>query len=657
MREIRGSAKTVRELLSGAKYGIDYYQREYKWQTKQVHELVDDLAGKFLEDYEPTHEPGEVAGYGHYFLGSIIVSQKGNQQFIIDGQQRLTTLTLFLIYLNNLQRNRGGRQVQIQDLIFSERYGKRSFNLDVEERTTAMDALFTGQPFDETGRPESVRNIVARYRDVEDYFPDELRGDALPYFMDWAVDNVHLVAITAYSDDDAYTIFETMNDRGLSLTPADMLKGFLLNNITDEQQKLEASRVWKERITALTALGKDEDADAIKAWLRSQYVRTIRERKKGAVAQDFDLVGTEFHRWVRDHKDDLGLATSTDFHRFVIADFAFFSRQYERIRWAATTYTPGAEAIFYNAQAEFTLQYPLLLAPLRVDDSEAIVDEKLRVVAAFVDIQVARRNWNWRSTAYSTMQYATFLVIKDIRGKALPELRQILRARLDAETETFASNDRYSLHQMNRRTVHQILARLTDHVEQASGLAGHYLEYITTGGRNRYEVEHIWADHPERHADEFSHPADFWEHRNRIGGLLLLPKQFNASYSDLPYEDKLPKYYGQNLLAQSLNAGCYQNHPGFTRYALARSLPFRSHAQFRKADLEARQELYRRLAEEVWNPERVGPDLGGTATLATSEPLTAAVCSAEASGGAPASAAQAATPAARARAHAAAPPR
>ena len=46
-------------------------------------------------------------------------------------------------------------------------------------------------------------------------FPDELRGEALPFFVDWLMENVHLVEITAYSDDDAYTIFETMNDRGL----------------------------------------------------------------------------------------------------------------------------------------------------------------------------------------------------------------------------------------------------------------------------------------------------------------------------------------------------------------------------------------------------------------------------------------------------------
>ena len=53
----------------------------------------------------------------------------------------------------------------------------------------------------------------------------ELAEHALPYFIDWLIENVHLVEITAFSDEDAYTIFETMNDRGFSLTPTEMLKG------------------------------------------------------------------------------------------------------------------------------------------------------------------------------------------------------------------------------------------------------------------------------------------------------------------------------------------------------------------------------------------------------------------------------------------------
>jgi hypothetical protein len=605
-REIDGKGRTIRELLAGRKYSIDYYQREYKWQQKQVAELIDDLAAKFLESHEEGNERSAVAEYGHYFLGSIIVSDKDGQKFIIDGQQRLTTLTLLLIFLQHRLTD-SEQKGQIADLIFSQKYGKRSFNLDIPERTPCMEALYAGEDFPEADASESVGNILARYADLEEQFPEELAGAALPYFVDWLIENVHLIEITAYSDGDAYTIFETMNDRGLSLTPADMLKGYLLANITDGERRTRASRVWKERVQAMAEIGKDEDADGIKSWLRSQYAESIRERKRGAEPQDFDLIGTEFHRWVRDHEDRLGLTASAEFARFIERDFAFYGRWYERLRRAGETLTPGLECVHFNAQHNFTLQYPVLLAPLRVDDDEASALRKLRVVAAWLDILIHRRIWNWRAIDYSTMQYAMFLAMRDVRGKSAPELAALLRERLDAERETFAGNDRFRLHGMNGRQIHRLLARMTDFVETRSGMASRYAEYAQRG-RKGYEIEHIWADHPERHADEFAHPSEFAEYRNRIGGLLLLPKSFNASYGDLPYADKRGHYLGQNLLARSLHEQAYDHNPGFRRFIEESGLPFRAHAEFKKADLDARQELYRALAERIWSPERLAQE-------------------------------------------------
>lgn len=605
MKEIRGNAKNIRALLGGAKFAIDYYQREYRWETKQIVELLDDLTEKFQDSHEPGNERSAVDEYGHYFLGSIIISDKDGHKFIIDGQQRMTSLTLLLIHIYR-QLDDDDQKKEIANLIFSYRHGARSFNLDVPERTACMDALFTDAEFDEIGQPESVVNILHRYQDIEDNFPEELSGEALPFFADWLIENVHLVEITAYSDADAYTIFETMNDRGLSLTPTDMLKGYLLANITDVERRNEASKLWRKRVVALQQFGKEEDADAIKAWLRSQHAQSIRERKSGAKPRDFDLIGTEFHRWVRDNEELLGLSSSAAFGRFIQEDFDFYSRWYERIRKAAESLTEGLEAIHFNAQNNFTLQYPVLLAPLLRSDSDEEIRRKLRIVSSYLDILIARRIWNWKATDYSTMQYNMFqLVILNIRGKSIPELASILTDRLNAEEETFASNDRFRLHGMNGRQIHRMLARMTDHIETRSGQASRYAEYIQRRGRNGYEVEHIWANHPKRHEDEFAHPTDFAEYRNHIGDLLLLPKSFNASYGDKRYEEKREYYFGQNLLAQSLCETTYKNNPGFLRFRGESGLSFKPHEEFKKADLDDRQELYRQIAEQIWSPDRL----------------------------------------------------
>ena len=124
-------------------------------------------------------------------------------------------------------------------------------------------------------------------------------------------------------------------------------------------------------------------------------------------------------------------------------------------------------------------------------------------------------------------------------------------------------------------------------------------------GRNRYEVEHIWADHPERHKDEFAHESDFDEQRNRIGALLLLPLSFNRSYGDLVYEDKLPHYNTQNLLARSLHPLAYDRNPGFNDFVRESGLPFRTHKQFKRADIEERCNLYRLLAETNLEPSTI----------------------------------------------------
>ncbi len=611
MNEIRGDAKSIRALLGAAKFSIDYYQREYRWETKQVTELIDDLAEKFLESHEAGNERSAVEEYGHYFLGSIIISDKDGRKFIIDGQQRLTSLTLLLIHIHR-QLNDEEQKGQLADLIFSQKFGRRSFNLNVDERAACMEALFTAEGFDEDGQPESVVNILNRFQDIEENFPEELRKEALPYFADWLIENVHLVEITAYSDADAYTIFETMNDRGLSLRPTDMLKGYLLANITDGDRRISASHAWRDRVAALQQLGKEEDADAIKAWLRSQHAQSIRERKRGAQPRDFDLIGTEFHRWVRDHEDALGLTSSAAFGSFIQEDFAFYGRCYERIRRAAESLTEGLEAIHHNAQNNFTLQYPVLLAPLLRTDGDDEIRRKLRIVSAYLDILIARRIWNWKATDYSTMQYNMFqLVILNIRGKSSPELATLLTDRLASEDETFATNDRFRLHGMNGRQIHRLLARMTNHIETRSGQSSRYAEYINRRGNNGYEVEHIWANHAERHEDEFGHPADFAEYRNRIGGLLLLPKSFNASYSDKPYAEKRGHYFGQNLLAQSLNETAYEHNPGFRRFQEESGLPFTPHPAFKKADLDARQDLYRRIAEQIWNPENLLREVHG----------------------------------------------
>lgn len=605
MNGIDGVAKTVGEVLKDKKYSIDYYQREYKWESKQLAELVTDLTSKFLQLYRPEHRRSDVAGYAGYYLGSIIISQKGSQPFIVDGQQRLTTLTLFLTYLRRLQAELQTSEVKIDDLIYSESFGAKSFNLDVADRNACMRALFDEGEFDAPDDAvESVMTLVARYGEINTLFPEDLKGDALPYFVDWLKERVQIVQITAYNDDDAYAIFETMNDRGLKLTPADMLKGYLLANIAEGAPRAEANDLWRSWMRKLEDLGDGYASDFLKTWLRSQYSTKIRERKKDARPQDWDRIGTEFHRWLRSEAPVIGLSNSEAFRKFVMKDLDFYARQYARITEAEQTADPGSGLRFirYNADHRFTLQDQMLLAPLSVDDDESHILVKLEIVARFIDILLAWRIWNFRATDYSAMQYAMTTLMFRIRGLDAPSLARELHAYLMDQGENFDTGSELRVHQQNRAQLHKVLARLTDYVTVNSGQASNYVEL--TGGRGvKYEVEHVWAKHPERHREEFAHEADFLRHRDRIGDLLLLPKQHNGSYNDDTFEQKRPRYYSQNLLAASLDPQAYDKNPGYVRFVQESGLPFQPYTSFTAASIIERGDLYREIAKRVWNPD------------------------------------------------------
>jgi len=594
--KIDADDRTVRDILDKKKYSIDVFQREYKWGRKQIEQLLADLETRFFSYYKESDGRSDVEKYGRYYLGPIVLSMNDGRRSIIDGQQRLTSLTLLLIYLNNLRETD-----HIKPLIFSEKYGDKSFNLQIDDRKECIEALYEGKDYDNTEKGESVTNIVERYKDIEELFPDDLKEAALPYFIDWLIDNVMLVEIRTYSDEDAYTIFETMNDRGLNLTPTEMLKGYLLSKISDKDKKQEINDLWKKRILKINEIGRDEDLEFFKIWLRAKYAETIRPGRKGAANEDFEKIGTRFHSWVRDNLEKVGLNTNEDFYSFVKEDFDFYVKIYMKILNSERQLQRGMEHLYYVAERRFTLRYPLLLAPIKKTDDEETIRKKLELVARFIETFIVYRSVNYRTLAYSSIRYSMYNMVKELRDKDIPDLVDILKKKIEENDENLSGIKEFRLHNQNKRFVHFLLARITSHIETKSGMPSRFEDYINHELKNPFQVEHIWANKYEEHQDEFDQKTDFEHYRNSVGGLLLLPSDFNQSYGALPYEEKLPHYFGQNILAKTLNPQCYRSNPGFLSYIAKSGLPFRAHEHFKKADVIERQKLYQKICEEIWS--------------------------------------------------------
>lgn len=601
MKKIEGSPKNLKQLLQNTKYSIHYYQREYMWQRKHIEELIDDLTSEFLEYYKTDDPRHAVADYGVYFMGSIVLA--GRENAIIDGQQRLSSLTLLLMYLNNRLKSVEKSYNMIETMIFSESFGTKSFNIDVGDRQDCMNAIFNDTDFDIIGYGESVKNLYGRYQDIQDVFPANITDEILFHFCDWIAEKVYFIEIVATTEQDAYKVFISMNDRGLSLTSTEMLKGYILSEIKSDSTREEMNDIWKKKVYILKSDDDKGDETFIKAWLRAHYAETIRETKAGAINKDFDIIGGFFHKWVRDERDKLGLKNSHDFE-FFIEKFAKFADVYEYIRHAETTYAEETKYVYYNAQVNFTLQPQLLLASVCYEDSWPVIIEKINLVARFIDLLIISRVTNYRSVDYSTIKNYIFTVSKDIRMTDIPTLKQKLKQQyinLEFEPETSLTDLR--LNSFTKKYIKNILARITGYIEEQIGVASNYCNYMNTKTKNPFEIEHIITDHYEWFTTEYSDQDDFKRWRNSIGALLLIHKSINASLNDAKYDYKLKKYCSNegNIYSESLGDLAYQNNPKFMKFIADNNLGFKSYASFGKHEITERIAVLTDLVKLVWN--------------------------------------------------------
>ncbi len=610
---------TIETILTKGRFEVDYYQREYRWGRKQVEEMIMDLCDAFQKDYDPSNHtsPQAVEKYGYYYMGSIICTSDAPRQ-IVDGQQRLTSLTLLLIYLSRLQAELGTKpQVNIADMICKDNYGTNSFNLDVPERKDCMQALLDGNKA-YTSESESCQNLMARYEDIEDIFPDELKGPALPFFIYWLKGKVIFLEIDTPSEDAAHTIFLTMNDRGLSLNSAEMLKAFIIQQV-DEADRSEVNKIWQKNINriksafdnAASGSVKAEDVDFISAWMRAKYAKTIRETKKGAEDQDYELLGEKFHTWVRQNaRTEMGLTQPKQYKELITIEMEQMTCLYLRIKDYAEHMTKGYEAVFYNAHRNITYQNYLIMAAVRVDDTPEIVDRKIKLVAAFIDIFAATRIFNYKKINWNTNKALLFRTMCQIRNGDMKTIGIRLTAVLQRMHEKLDAIKDFELNQFTKKYMLHILARLTDYVDTRMGHAAAFAAYIDRNAKSSYDIEHILPDDYDSYASLFNDEDDFKSYRRKFGNLILLTSDHNRSYQDMTYCEKVVQYFGDNILAQSLNDRAYKNNPQFL--ALLSEFNFKSYmTQFDKDAIKERLQLYTDLAKAVWNPAVLRELAGG----------------------------------------------
>ncbi|PRY18678.1 GmrSD restriction endonuclease domain-containing protein [Pseudosporangium ferrugineum] len=591
---------TVQSLFMGRRFGIVYYQREYSWSRSDVKALISDLHQRFTDAWKPVHGTREARQYPPYFLGSIVYYEEDATTYVVDGQQRITTLHLLLIHLYRLLLEQGatGDARHLETLVRPNR-GDQTFAIDIPEHAYIYDALMEGEPPKlRPGCTPSEKHLVARGRDLSDDFPADLSGNALVPFVSWLLDRVCLAGIRADGRDHGWQIFETTNDRGVRLGPLDLLKSRLLAQAGVGQDGL--NRDWREMLSKLNEVGPRVPADFVKSYLLAMHIRLDDE-------QDRKQAADAFHEWFRMNAERIDLRTPTDYSKFIRKVCVPLGKHFSRLAYAARHWDPDWAAVFFNEINNVPHHLTAVLAAIRPDDTDKLAMQKAQLVASFLDLLFVRRLLNNKADV-GEMEYDVFTLI--LRLRKCGDLEDVRRELADETTNIgydFGRAATFAITPANGPQVRYLLARLTAYAEEASGRTNPIQTYLDVD--RPFEVHRIWSSRLEDHAaDVGGRKATHESWRNRLGGLLLLAASDCAELRDRPYPRQLEVLRQRHVLAASLDRRLHAD-PAFKRWANGAGLtpllrPFPQ--EFPKAGIEQRQALYQRLCGIVWSPKDLG---------------------------------------------------
>lgn len=610
---IQSTSRAIQDLF-GTRYSIDFYQRDYKWETTQVEMLLNDVFFRFDTNYNPNVDATEecVSQYNWYYLSTYVTNQQNGRKYIVDGQQRLTTITLILIKLYHLAKAYGNKvhEQWLTQSICGAGPSGTTFWMGATERTEALNQLYThGSPPedpDSSKKHLTIQNIYRNYQDIDAYVgarldtPHKAAAFTL-YFML----RVELVELHIDDSRDVAMVFEVINDRGEKLQPYEVFKGELLGQLTKEEIESTYYKSWNESINPLQNWDKREPDNFFQLLFRSRYTNTRQDYR------DFD---GDYQRVVFSKKWDPLLKLKrnpTRVKQFLSEDVTWFAKLYRDLLKLSRDGGNGNYAFFNVRLNQMERQHLLVFSALQVNDPER--DKKIRLITRLFDrhFTLLQLNDCYNSNNFTESIIALNSTIRDANCQDIQAafdtqlLADISTAKGTTVTDPFQRaffrNIGYGL---GSRFIRYFFARTEHFIGDEAGLpVDYYNNMVRSGGKvYGYHVEHILANNAENRA-LFDDEEQFIRERNRLGGLVLLKGDDNRLSSNELYQKKLKTYAHAPHLTATLTEDFYHNNSGFAQLMKTRQLNFRSMPTFDGAAIEERHQLYFELARLIWGDD------------------------------------------------------
>lgn len=244
---------------------VPAYQRSYAWEESNVRDLIEDIRNSNLQEY---------------FIGTAVVTPNNNGNLeIVDGQQRIATIYMFFVAIRDLMKeieDYGNANIIENQYLLKTTFGskeiKQKLKLNDLDNDFFLNRIIQGD-ISQLPSKESHHRILKAYELIREFAKNEfnaLRMERITELMHFMEKDLAVIMVKVPDDVNAFTIFETLNDRGLALSQTDLIKNYLLNISNTRLQ--ETRTKWTRFTGAIEGLeNEDEVLNYIRYFWSSKY--------------------------------------------------------------------------------------------------------------------------------------------------------------------------------------------------------------------------------------------------------------------------------------------------------------------------------------------------------------------------------------------------
>lgn len=612
--DITPDKQNIDRVFSNTTYYIDFYQRQYKWDETPVKRLLEDVFYKFNEEYAK-HKDSDIplqqlvsSKYSWYYLNTYVTNTIEGKVFVVDGQQRLTTITLILIKLyHQAQQFSSKLKDWLKNKIIGQSGFEEEFWMNHETHKPTLMGILNGDELEHipTNSGITAKNMVDNYRVIANWLDGELTDQhSFESFTFYFLYRLVLINLNV-EQTEVPMVFEVINDRGIKLKPHEILKGKLLGQVEkDELKALHLNELWENHVNSINKFRDDEIDQFFIYFFKAKLADTR------AIGVKFDK---DYHRAIFDDEFNAkyGLKhNSKKVKSFLQHEFIYFTTLYDKVLGYYKEESPKQPFVYFNSLTEMDTQFLLILSACTINDPKE--EEKIYLISKNVDklfclLQLQR---SYNSNTFATEIYKLSKGIREQSPEIIGEVFEKYLLDLLADTRGVQVSEAISYSffreagiELDKRFKRYFFARIEKFIADNTNMhIKHSLYNLVqnTGAVNGFHIEHILSHNAENKA-LFNNDEEYFEReRNRLGALLLLKGQDNISSSNESYTSKLQSYANTLYWNETLREDTYKSKLDFTGMMHKYSLQFRAMNQFTPAEVEERHKLLFDMVKIIW---------------------------------------------------------